>query len=76
MKVKLIDREPVRVAYLRHTGPYGRVDRNLLDEDSRARGWARTTCSAANGSASVSMIRAVTKPAQCRYDACVAESGR
>ena len=23
MKVKLIDRDPVHVAYLRHTGPYG-----------------------------------------------------
>ena len=36
MKVKLIDREPVHVAYLRHTGALRPADRALLDEDRRA----------------------------------------
>ena len=36
MKVRLIDREPVHVAYLRYTGSLRPGDREVLDADRRA----------------------------------------
>jgi len=70
MKVTLIDRQPVTVAYLRHLGPYGEaigqfwqntyypwaVSNNLLEQ-------ARYGISYDDPS--------ITAAEQCRYDACV-----
>jgi AraC family transcriptional regulator len=70
MKVKLIDREDVRVAYLRHTGPYG---------PDIGRFWMETVASWMETNDLMGRDRygiglddpSVTDPAKCRYDACV-----
>lgn len=75
MKVKLQNREPVRVAYLRHTGPYG---------DGITRFWMETVAPWMETNDLFGRPRYgvalddphVTRPAQCRYDACVEVSAR
>lgn len=70
MKITLIDRHPVTVAYLRHLGPYGEpiarfwqetyvpwAVMNKLGEDHARYGISHDDPS-------------ITAPAQCRYDAC------
>ena len=72
MKVKLIDREPVHVAYLRHTG-------SLRPGDRASSGWTTVAPWMATNNLmgrerfGISLDDpTVTKPARCRYDACVA----
>jgi AraC family transcriptional regulator len=70
MNVKLIDREPVRVAYLRLTGPYGPpVGRFWMETVAP---WMATNKLFGRDRFGISLDDpTVTKPAQCRYDACV-----
>ncbi|MDD5035285.1 MAG: GyrI-like domain-containing protein [Methylococcaceae bacterium] len=70
MNVRLVDRQPATVAYLRHLGPYGKpvslfwqktvypwlLTNNLLDQPRYGIGHDDPN---------------ITAPAQCRYDACV-----
>jgi AraC family transcriptional regulator len=75
MKVQLQDREPVRVAYLRHTGPYGEgISRFWMETVAP---WMETNGLFGRARFGVALDDPhVTKPAQCRYDACVAVTGR
>ena len=69
MKVKLVDRKPVTVAYLRHLGPYG---------DPISRFWQDTYYPWAVTNNLLEQPRygishddpSITTPEQCRYDAC------
>jgi AraC family transcriptional regulator len=69
MNVKLIDRQPITVAYLRHLGPYG---------EPLSLFWQRTVYPwlATNGLLDSPRYGishddpGITAPAQCRYDAC------
>jgi AraC family transcriptional regulator len=70
MQVQLIDRKPTRVAYLRHTGPYGASVGRFYGTDVapwlQRHGWmGRERFGISQDDPSV------TEPAQCRYDACV-----
>jgi len=70
MNVKLIDREPVQVAYLRHTGAYGPPLGKFWMETVAP--WMATNGLFGRERFGISLDDpAVTKPAQCRYDACV-----
>lgn len=70
MKVKLIDREPVTVAYLRHTGPYGQGITEFWMK--RVAPWMEANNLMDRPRYGVALDDPhVTKPAQCRYDACV-----
>ena len=70
MQVQLIDREPVRVAYLRHTGPYGQAINDF---------WLQRFVPFAQAHGLLGAARygishddpSITAPAQCRYDAAV-----
>jgi AraC family transcriptional regulator len=70
MNVKLIDRQPVTVAYLRHLGPYG---------EAIARFWQNTYYPWAVTNNLLEQARygisyddpSITAEEQCRYDACV-----
>lgn len=70
MNVTLIDRAPQRVAYLRHTGPYG---------EPLARFWQQQVgpwlvADGLLGQARYGISHddpSITEPALCRYDACV-----
>jgi len=70
MKVRIIEREPVQVAYLRHTGPPGEpVSRFWLETVVP---WMATNNLFGRVRYGVSLDDpSVTKPEQCRYDACV-----
>ena len=71
MNVRLVDREPVRVAYLRHTGPYGPALGVFWM--TAVAPWMQTNHLMGRDRFGISLDDpAVTKPAQCRYDACVA----
>jgi AraC family transcriptional regulator len=71
MKVRLIDRDPVHVAYLRYTGPYG-PSIGLFWMDAVAP-WMATNNLMGRDRFGISLDDpSVTKPARCRYDACVA----
>jgi AraC family transcriptional regulator len=71
MNVKLVDRPPVSVAYLRHTGRYGA---------GISRFWMKTVAPWMEANNLMGRERfgislddpSITKPDQCRYDACVA----
>jgi AraC family transcriptional regulator len=70
MSVKLIDREPVRVAYLRHTGPYGPEIGTFWMKTVAP--WMETNNLFGRERFGISLDDpTVTKTAQCRYDACV-----
>jgi AraC family transcriptional regulator len=70
MHVKLVDRQPVPIAYLRHLGPYG---------EPISRFWQNTYFPWAVTNGLLDRPRygishddpGVTAPEQCRYDACV-----
>lgn len=70
MDVKLIQRQPTRVAYLRHTGPYGEpISRFWMDEVAP---WMATDGLMNRARYGISHDDpSVTDAAQCRYDACV-----
>jgi AraC family transcriptional regulator len=70
MKVKLIDREPVRVAYLRLTGPYGASIGRFWMETVAP--WMETNDLLGRDRFGISLDDpSVTRPELCRYDACV-----
>jgi len=71
MKVRIIDREPVHVAYLRHTGTYGpKISEFWMNTVAP---WMATNHLMGRERFGISLDDPiVTKPAQCRYDACVA----
>jgi AraC family transcriptional regulator len=70
MKVKIIDRPPVHVAYLRHLGSYGPAIG--LFWMSTVAPWMHTNNLMGRDRFGISLDDpAVTRPAQCRYDACV-----
>jgi len=70
MNVRLIEREPVRVAYMRHVGRYGEpVSRFWQDQVAP---WMATDGLMGHARYGIGHDDAsVTDPAQCRYDACV-----
>lgn len=70
MQVKLIDRDPVPVAYLRHTGPYGpEISRFWM---KKVAPWMEANNLFGRDRYGISLDDPiVTKPDQCRYDACV-----
>lgn len=70
MTVKLTDRAPVTVAYLRHTGPYGAGITEFWMK--RVAPWMEANNLMQRPRYGVALDDPhVTQPAQCRYDACV-----
>jgi len=71
MNVKLVDREPVSIAYLRYTGPYGQgVGRFWMETVSP---WMATNGLFGRERYGIGLDDpSVTMPAKCRYDAGVA----
>ncbi len=70
MNVKLIDREPVNLAYLRHLGPYGPP----LSEFWQSTVYPWLVANNLMGRARYGISHddpSITAPKQCRYDACV-----
>jgi len=73
VKVRIIDREPVPVAYLRHTGPYG-PELGVFWKQTVAP-WMATNNLIGRDRFGISLDDPhITKPSQCRYDACVASA--
>jgi AraC family transcriptional regulator len=71
MNVRLIERQPQTVAYLRHTGPYGPAIGRFWMETVAP--WMATNNLMGRERFGISLDDpSVTKPALCRYDACVA----
>ncbi len=71
MNVKLVDREPVHVAYLRHTGEYGPAVGKFWMQTVAP--WMATNSLFGRERFGISLDDAmVTKSEQLRYDACVA----
>lgn len=70
MDVKLIERQPQRVAYMRHTGPYGDTISHFWQHDVAP--WMAADGLMAQARYGISHDDpSITEPAQCRYDACV-----
>ena len=70
MKVQLIDRQPVHVAYLRYVGPYGPAVSEFLRNTYYE--WAATNDLLARPRYGISHDDpGITAPEKCRYDACV-----
>ena len=70
MDVKLTERLPTRIAYMRHLGPYGEpISRFWMEEVAP---WMATDGLMGRARYGISHDEpSVTDPAQCRYDACV-----
>jgi AraC family transcriptional regulator len=75
MKVTLKDRKEIRVAYLRHTGPYGEgISRFWMETVAP---WMETNDLFGRPRYGVALDDPqATRPAQCRYDACVEIASR
>lgn len=70
MNVRLIRREPVTVAYLRHLGPYGEAIARFWQETYYP--WAVTNNLLEQARYGISYDdSSITAAEQCRYDACV-----
>ncbi len=75
MKIKVLDRKPVKVTYLRHVGPYGQ---------DLSRFWQRTVYPWMAANDQLGQPRygislddpMITAPDQCRYDAAVVVRGK
>jgi len=73
MNVKIVDRKPVHVAYLRYTGPVG-PGIGIFWMQTVAP-WMETNNLMGRERYGISLDDpSVTNPAQCRYDACVASA--
>ena len=71
MKVTIVERPPVHVAYLRHTGAYGPAIGKFWM--ATVAPWMDTNNLIGRERYGISLDDPmVTKPSQCRYDACVA----
>jgi AraC family transcriptional regulator len=70
MRLQIVDRQPVQVAYLRHVGPYGapviRFYRDEVVPWLLRQGWMQRERFGISHDDPI-----VTEPARCRYDACV-----
>ena len=75
MNVKIVQREPVKIAYLRHVGPYGRP---LMDFwQKTVYPWLATNDLLAKSRYGVSLDDpTITSAAQCRYDAGAEVNGK
>ena len=75
MKVTIIERPPVHVAYLRHTGPYGAgIGRFWMETVAP---WMSTNNLIGRERFGIALDDpTVTAPAKCRYDACVQSDER
>jgi AraC family transcriptional regulator len=70
MKVKIVDRPPVHVAYLRYTGPVGPAISRFWME--KVAPWMETNNLMGRERFGISLDDpSVTKSSACRYDACV-----
>jgi AraC family transcriptional regulator len=70
MNVKLVDRAPVDVAYLRHSGAYGATLAQFWQETVYP--WMAANNLLGKTRYGISLDDpSITKPEQCRYDACV-----
>jgi AraC family transcriptional regulator len=70
MDVKLIERQPARVAYLRHVGPYGAPVARFWQQHVAP--WMATDGLMDHARYGISHDDpSITEPAHCRYDACV-----
>jgi AraC family transcriptional regulator len=70
MKVTILERPPVHVAYLRHTGPYGAGIGRFWMENVAP--WMSTNNLMGRERFGIALDDpTVTAPAKCRYDACV-----
>lgn len=70
MNVKLVNRQPVTVAYLRHLGPYGESLSRFWQDTYYP--WAATNNLLAQPRLGISHDDpSITAPEKCRYDACV-----
>ena len=70
MQVQLIERHPARVAYMRHTGPYGEPIGRFWQQQVAP--WMETDGLMGRARYGISHDEpSVTDPSQCRYDACV-----
>jgi len=73
MNVKIVDRKPVHVAYLRYTGPVGPGIGKFWMQTVAP--WMETNNLMGRERYGISLDDpSVTNPAQCRYDACVASA--
>lgn len=69
MNVKLVDRQSVTIAYLRHLGPYGEAISRFWQDTYYP--WAVTNNLLAQPRYGISHDDpSITAPEQCRYDAC------
>jgi AraC family transcriptional regulator len=73
MKVRIIERSPVPVAYFRHTGAYGpEIGKFWMDTVAP---WMATNNLFGRDRFGVALDeQSVTQPSKCRYDACVASA--
>jgi AraC family transcriptional regulator len=70
MNVRLIERPPVRVAYMRHTGPYGEAIGRFWKEQVAP--WMAADGLMGRARYGISHDDpSISDPQQCRYDACV-----
>ena len=70
MQVQLLERNPVRVAYMRHTGPYGEPISRFWQQQVAP--WMATDGLTGRARYGISHDDpSVTEPSLCRYDACV-----
>lgn len=70
MKVNLVDRAPVRIAYMRYTGPYGKGVSDFWQQQF-APWMARNNLMGEPRYGIGHDDPAITAPEKCRYDACV-----
>jgi AraC family transcriptional regulator len=74
MKVKIVQREPVKIACLRHVGPYGKPLSDFWQKTVYP--WLAVNDLLGQPRYGVSLDDPkITKPAQCRYDAGVLVNG-
>ena len=70
MNVKLVDRAPVNIAYLRHVGPYGESVNRFWQ--NQVMPWMTTNNLLGRACFGISHDDpSITAPQHCRYDACV-----
>jgi AraC family transcriptional regulator len=74
MKVKVVDRNPVNIAYLRHIGPYGKPLAKFWREEVYP--WMQANGQVGQPRYGISLDDpTITTPDKCRYDAGVAVRG-
>ena len=75
MKVKIVDRKPVKIAYLRHVGPYGKPLADFWR--TTVYPWIQANDQLGQPRYGISLDDpTITTPSKCRYDAGVEVRGR